>query len=226
MKRERGQRTLGFVCADGKPPKKAVESGPPEEDIDKYVQHVAGFLSAEAAQQLYDETIAVMLPLATSDEIRGQPSKRKVALLGPPNYTYQYIANTRATVMPMVDERAPLFADMLLRLNALLGCGFNTCIMNYYPDGSSGISYHSDAEREMVPGTPIASVSLGAARTFAFRRKGETFQCAKYLLEPGTLVVMRPGCQERFEHCITTTKSPVGPRINFTLRVFHYQKTQ
>jgi alkylated DNA repair dioxygenase AlkB len=45
------------------------------------------------------------------------------------------------------------------------------CEINYYPNGSSYIGWHSD--REMLPGGNIFALSLGCERTLLFKRKKE-----------------------------------------------------
>ena len=47
-------------------------------------------------------------------------------------------------------------------------CSFSHC---RYKDGQDHIGEHRDDERELAPGSPIASVSFGACRDFFFRHK-------------------------------------------------------
>jgi hypothetical protein len=39
-------------------------------------------------------------------------------------------------------------------------------LINYYEDGSKNIGMHADSEQSLIPGSYIASVSLGAERFF------------------------------------------------------------
>ena len=50
---------------------------------------------------------------------------------------------------------------------------FNICLCNYYPNGKSNISFHSDNE-EKGDIECIASISIGATREFAFRKKDDS----------------------------------------------------
>ena len=51
-----------------------------------------------------------------------------------------------------------------------LGFGkFNQKFCNWYINGLSYIGAHRDDERQIIPGTPIVSISLGATRKFRIR---------------------------------------------------------
>ncbi len=64
----------------------------------------------------------------------------------------------------------------------------------------------------------IASVSLGAARRFVLRRRDDHAVRQEFLLEPGSLLVMRGNTQREWQHALPRTARPVGPRINLTFR--------
>ena len=95
---------------------------------------------------------------------------------------------------------------------------FKTCVCVYYPDGTSGITYHSDlpafGDTDVIP-----SVSLGAVRDFCFREKanGEVYEMT---LAHGSMVVMGAHCQERYEHALPLAADCNQPRINLTFRKF------
>ena len=48
---------------------------------------------------------------------------------------------------------------------AFPGCPFNGVLVNWYENGLHYIGPHSDDERQLAPGAPILSLSLGATRT-------------------------------------------------------------
>ena len=67
--------------------------------------------------------------------------------------------------------------DTLTR-NVFDACGFSTSLYpdsvncNYYPDGTSGLGWHSDGEmlfQSRVGDTMIISLSIGATRVFEFK---------------------------------------------------------
>lgn len=64
----------------------------------------------------------------------------------------------------------PTLSQVRQALGEELGVEYNECLVSYYPDGQAHVGYHRDPGT--VPGSPIASVSLGGRRTFALRRHG------------------------------------------------------
>jgi alkylated DNA repair dioxygenase AlkB len=79
------------------------------------------------------------------------------------------------------------------------------------------MGWHSDDEKELNNSTPIASVSLGARRKFAFRHKQDKTTSSLFL-ENGSLLIMHPPIQEHWQHALLKTKIAIGPRINLTFR--------
>ncbi|TDQ28617.1 alpha-ketoglutarate-dependent dioxygenase AlkB [Tenacibaculum caenipelagi] len=97
---------------------------------------------------------------------------------------------------------------------------FKTCVCIYYPDGSSGIDYHSDkiafGDTDIIP-----SISLGEERLF-YLRENKTMIENKVLLEHGSLLVMKDGCQEHYEHSLPVNPEYQKPRINLTFRKYGF----
>ena len=91
---------------------------------------------------------------------------RQIAWYGDEAFNYRYSG---------VDHRAQAWADPLRALRdrvvQRLGVPFNACLLNRYEDGTQGMAWHSDDERELGPGNTIASVSFGATRKFVFRHR-------------------------------------------------------
>lgn len=93
---------------------------------------------------------------------------------------------------------------------------FDSCFANLYEDGGDSIGWHADDEDWIGPW--IASVTFGGTRRFIMRRKDDHRTKHEYALGHGDLLVMPPGTQEVWEHCIPKTKQEVVPRINLTFR--------
>ena len=102
---------------------------------------------------------------------------------------------------------------------------FNICLCNYYPNGKSNISFHSDNE-EKGDIECIASISIGATREFAFRKKDDSTKeiIKKINLESGSLLVMDSGCQQNYEHALLVDKEIKEPRLNITFRHFKFEE--
>lgn len=97
---------------------------------------------------------------------------------------------------------------------------FKTCVCIYYPNGNSGIDYHSD---KMAFGNTdiIPSISLGEERLF-YIRKNKTMVENKILLKHGSLLVMEERCQEYYEHSLPENPKYLNPRVNLTFRKYGF----
>lgn len=104
-------------------------------------------------------------------------------------------------------------------VEAELGTGFNSVLVNLYPGRDAGVAWHADDDYVPLHST-IASLSFGAARPFEIGRRGEKEPVveAECLLTHGSLLVMAGETQERYVHRVPKVRSDVGPRINVTLR--------
>lgn len=139
-------------------------------------------------------------------------TKRKVAWYGDDAFAYAY-SNTVKTALPWTEPLRGIKKDVELKT----GQTFNSCLLNLYHDGTEGMSWHSDDEDTLDPQAPIASVSLGAARKFAFKHvpAGEK---KSVLLEDGSLLVMDALSQSHWKHALPKSARIDSPRINLTFR--------
>ncbi len=137
---------------------------------------------------------------------------RKVAWYGDKSFPYGYSGTTKAA-LPWTND--------LLRLKQSIeeisGESFNSCLLNLYHSGAEGMAWHSDGEKELVKNGAIASVSLGADRLFAFKHKKEK-EVKSFLLEHGSLLIMKGETQTHWLHRLPPTKKVHTPRINLTFR--------
>ncbi len=97
------------------------------------------------------------------------------------------------------------------------GAYYNACLLNLYHNGSEGMSWHSDDEKEIVKDSSIASLSLGAARVFYFKHK-KTKQKIAVNLSNGCLLEMKGPVQTHWLHALPKTKKVTEARINLTFR--------
>jgi len=89
--------------------------------------------------------------------------------------------------------------------------------LNLYPDGNSGMAWHRDAEKELVPDGSIASLSFGASRKFALKHI-ESKEKLDFILHSGDLLEMCGETQQHWMHSVPKTKKVLEPRINLTFR--------
>lgn len=140
---------------------------------------------------------------------------RKTASYGVP-YNYSGITYAERAMLPCL---LPL-CDQLERK---LGYRPNNCLLNYYPDGKSTMGYHSDSTKELVEGTGISIVSLGAARSISFRSKAEVDRVISYELPTGSLMHMDAETQDDWKHALPKARD-AGPRISMTFRLIRQRR--
>lgn len=142
-------------------------------------------------------------------------TKRKVAWYGDVAFQYRYSKTTKYA-LPWTTE--------LLELKALAeaktGESYNSCLLNLYHNGSEGMAWHSDGEKELKRYGAIASFSFGATRKFAFRHK-QTKETISVLLENGSLLLMAGETQDHWLHRLPPSKLVLEPRINLTFRTIN-----
>jgi alkylated DNA repair dioxygenase AlkB len=78
---------------------------------------------------------------------------------------------------------------------------------------------HSDDEPELGRNPTIASVSLGAQRTFVMKHKFRRELKSVHLpLDHGSLLLMKGATQHNWKHGINKLSGPCEPRVNLTFR--------
>ena len=139
-------------------------------------------------------------------------TKRKVAWYGDTDFEYTYSKNTKRA-LPWTKE----LVELKQMIEDKTGEKFNSCLLNLYHNGDEGMSWHSDAEKELKKNGAIGSLSLGAERKFTFKHK-ETKEMISLILENGSLLVMKGTTQSSWLHRLPPTKLISTPRINLTFR--------
>jgi alkylated DNA repair dioxygenase AlkB len=139
-------------------------------------------------------------------------TSRKMAWHGDTNTSYKY-SGIDHIPLPFTKE---LFEIKLL-IETLSGATYNSCLLNLYHNGSEGMGWHRDNEKEIKAGSTIASLSLGAERIFRFKNI-HTKQTKEICLQNGSLLTMEGPIQQHWMHCLPKTKKVSEPRINLTFR--------
>ena len=139
-------------------------------------------------------------------------TKRKVAFYADQNIDYTYSS---------VKKKGLSWTPELLKIKSLIethtGATYNACLLNLYHNGEEGMGWHSDDEKEIIPNSSIASLSIGAERKFAFKHK-TTKETVNLILENGSLLEMKGPIQQYWWHSLPKTKKVQAPRINLTFR--------
>lgn len=139
-------------------------------------------------------------------------TRRKVAWVGDPECSYTY-SGIKKNPQPWTSE----LLLIKFKLEEISQAEFNSCLLNLYHDGDDGMGWHSDDEMELDGTSPIASLSLGAKRKFAFRHKRDK-EIIPLFLENGSALIMHPPTQAYWQHSLLKTKTASDMRINLTFR--------
>jgi alkylated DNA repair dioxygenase AlkB len=145
--------------------------------------------------------------------------RRKSVLFGEKGliYTVTYrgtVSHTEA--LPW--DTVPVLNYLKNLVEKITGQQYSVCVIQRYPNGKIGINPHRD--KEMVQGTRICGLSLGAERTISFTR------CQKKIdipLPSGSLYVMNHPTNQKWLHSIVKDASIKTPRLSLTFRDYRPQ---
>ena len=121
--------------------------------------------------------------------------------------------------LPIPPKFEPFFRWTRSRIDERI----NGFLVNWY-DGSLGhyIGPHRDNRKQLVPGTPIVTISLGQERIFRLRPWPTRLKENAIDFEAlnGTVFVIPWETNEAFTHEVPASKRLQGKRISVTLRAF------
>jgi alkylated DNA repair dioxygenase AlkB len=169
---------------------------------------VESFLTPAEAQALLASVQS--LPW-TRGRFMGRAVPREEVWMGP--YAYKFSGRTLVPA-PWTPETEALRA----KIGDHYGGDYNSVLLNRYANEQDSVSWHSDDEPEMDSDHPIASLSLGAAREFLVRPITSKNAVQSYVLTSGSLLLMPPGFQQRYQHCVPKSRTPCATRVNLTFR--------
>jgi len=172
-----------------------------------------GLPPMEMLQALIDETPWRQEAVKVWGKTFRQP--RLVAWYGDPGHAYSY-SGISLNPLPWTDR----LSDIKARVELLVPTRFNSVLLNYYRNENDSMGMHSDDETELGPRPTIASISLGAERSFLLKSKIDpAAKLVKLPLASGSLLLMRGDTQKNYKHGIGKESRPLGPRVNLTFRV-------
>jgi alkylated DNA repair dioxygenase AlkB len=179
------------------------------EDVEDGVRYWPGFAAAEDA----DAWFAALRDGAVWAAQRRPMYDRVVDVP-------RLLAAYRVEALP---DALPL-AEILARVMGAVPAPYNAIGLNLYRDGRDSVAMHNDKLHTIVPGAPIALLSLGAPRRMLIRAKRGSGDDApppaiRLELAHGSLLAMSHASQLTHEHGIPKTAKPVGPRMSVVFRV-------
>lgn len=181
---------------------------------DGTVYYYGAIMSLKIADDFYDSLLKEIPWENDKVIIYGKTitTRRKVAWYAehPSLYTYSKITKMAKPWLPILEK-------LKIIVENHSGENYNSCLLNLYHDGTEGMTWHSDSEKDLKRNGTIASLSLGAERKFSFKHK-KTNQLVSKVLQHGSLLVMKDSTQTYWLHCLPQTKKANFPRINLTFR--------
>ncbi|WP_203293225.1 alpha-ketoglutarate-dependent dioxygenase AlkB family protein [Luteirhabdus pelagi] len=183
---------------------------------DAEIVYYPNFLSTAEADRYFDILLKETPWQQDNITVFGKtyPQPRLTALYGEAGKPYTYSGIT----MHPHPFTEPLLG-LKKKVEDVVEAHFTTLLLNLYRDGNDSNGWHADDEKELGKNPIIASVSLGASRSFHLKHKKDKSLKHKIQLEHGSLLVMKGTTQEFWKHQIPKTKKDVGPRINGTFRI-------
>ena len=181
---------------------------------DGEVHYHGPIFSSSLANEYYDKLLTEIAWAPDQALIFGKliTTKREVAWYADKAYSYTYSKITKTALL-----WTPLLLQIKAAVEKASGETYNACLLNLYHNGSQGMAWHSDGEKDLKKNGAIASVSFGAQRKFAFKHKEDKAVVA-VPLEHGSLLVMKGSTQSHWLHRLPPTKKVHSPRINLTFR--------
>jgi len=194
-------RQLGLFASAAQPTVLIAEGGD--------VRYVPEFLDGHAASELVEELHRSTTWRADSRMMYGR------RVLVP--------RETAARGERCAQDWSPALLRVRASLEAYLGTAFDYVFINRYRDGNDSVAWHNDNDAEADPRRVIASLSLGATRTFELRplrSSGRNYKKIATALAHGDLIVMQGDTQLNYEHRIPKEPRVDGERINLTFRQY------
>ena len=141
---------------------------------------------------------------------------RKTAYFGDKPYTYGRIKHSPAEYIDC--DVFNIIFDKLSAIDPDFTRNNYTCLVNYYPDGTSYISPHHDDESMIAEDSIIYTISVGATRVLHFTNTSGPIQEHNIELQHGSVYTMSRESQLYWVHSIKRDPTIKEARISFTFR--------
>jgi len=180
--------------------------------VDAPVTFMPNFLDRRTASEAFDALLAEIPWERRTTETFGKIILMPRMEMWVADYPYTYSGRTYQP-----KSWTPTLVKLNAEVEAALRTRFNSVLLNLYESGSDSVGWHSDDELEMSQDQPIASLSLGAIRSFQVRKDHGLVQTIE--LGHGSLLLMKAGMQKEWK---PKTMKPCGTRINLTFRWMNF----
>ena len=179
------------------------------------VEYQPNFLTTQEADSLLQYCLALQWQ-QNKIKMRGATMlvPRQEYTAGDRGCTYRY---SRSVVLEPTPW-CPTLLNLRQRVEQATEFKFQIVIGNLYRTDSNSIDWHADQDSVMGSQPAIASISRGHQRKFQIRKKQKGSKIHDFWLTHGSLLLMRPGCQQAYKHQVPKTNKSVGVRVNLTFR--------
>jgi len=141
-------------------------------------------------------------------------------LIAIPRCQQSYLRDYKFSGVSHAALELPVELEPFLKLVNSLELGeFNHALANWYENGHDYIGSHADSEKQLVKGSPVVTISLGATRTFRVRQQGKIVQ--DFPADHGSVLVMCGEFQKELKHEIPKTMKVHSRRVSLTFRQFY-----
>ena len=149
-------------------------------------------------------------------------NKRKSAYWGSVPYVYGS-KNHKFTHKEDINKWDSSLIELLRYTNMYSGGGYNSALGNLYRNGLVSLNLHQDDEDVLKENVPIATISMGAQRTFILQgiegEKSKTNGLEFFIeLEHNSILLFNNQTNSNFRHGILEDKDINEPRYSITLR--------
>lgn len=179
--------------------------------------YVPQFVLPRAADRHF-KALLTETPWGTNTSVpppKGLP--RQVYWMGDREFTYNGLCHFKAPW----DRWMLILRDQVEEFVFKKPCGrYQGLFLNYYRDGRDSIPLHTDNQPSIKPDSPIASISLGAERTFILRHNAGKHPDVSLTLQSGSLLVMEGATQRFWRHELPKQAGLSEGRINLTFREY------
>lgn len=145
-------------------------------------------------------------------KVKIQERRKTAWLSNDDNLTFEYSGKV------MLPKKIPdYFIPLIGKIKEDFGIEFDGILINYYPDGSANMGYHSDPVDNKWSNNFIV-FSIGAHREFIFRENENKENKIKFEFNDGDIIYMYDYCQDKFEHCVKKSKELDRDRISIVFK--------
>jgi alkylated DNA repair dioxygenase AlkB len=180
--------------------------------------YVPGFLAA-SADELFRELVESTPWDSNVEGAFARP--RRTYWIGDFAYRYSGVLHHPAPWTPAIAKVRAAVEGLAFGTSA---GQFRGVLLNHYRSGRDSIGFHADNEPEIEPLSPIASISLGAERTFILKPRKQQLAPGtpelRIVLAHGSCLVMFGRTQLDWRHGIPAEPHIEGGRVNLTFRKY------